>query len=110
MEPTLQAVFGANAVQDATTITLTKADFAALGFVSSADNTAESIFAAIVLNAKPQLTQAGFEANIDQSIVIENSFPNITNRGVSAAEYRNDPLTINLWKPSTGTVLNPMDY
>ena len=110
MEPTLQAVFGANAVQDASTITLTKADFAAVGLVAGADNRAESILAAILLNAKPQLNQTGFDTNIDQSIVIENSFPNITSRGINAAEYRNDPLIINLWKPSTGTARNPMDY
>ena len=68
-EPTLTQVFGTNAAQTATTLTITKADLT--GLTASANNSAESLFVAILLKAKSYLTTTNYEANIDQSVVIE---------------------------------------
>ncbi|MBC1242280.1 hypothetical protein GNE10_35350, partial [Nostoc sp. 2RC] len=56
-EPTLTQVFGANATQDATTITITKADLTGVGLTAASENTAESLFTAIVLKAQTALTE-----------------------------------------------------
>lgn len=107
-EPTLQQVFGTNAVQDATTITITKADLT--GLTAGANNSAESLLAAINLKAKAYLTQTNFDANIDQSIVIENGFSSFTIRGTNNDSYRLDQITISLAKLDTASTLDPDDY
>ncbi len=61
---TLAELFGANAVQTATTLTITKADLASTGLIPSATNSSESLLSALVLNFANQfagslLTQAG---------------------------------------------------
>lgn len=107
-EPTLQAVFGANATQDATTITIYKADLT--GLTASANNRAEALFTAISLKAKSGLTKTGFDADTDQSIYIDSGYPTFTFRGSNNDSYRVDQLTINLAKPDTASVIDPDDY
>ncbi|WP_414546514.1 hypothetical protein [Nostoc sp. CCY0012] len=107
-EPTLQQVFGANAIQDATTITIVKADLT--GLTADANNTAESLLAAINLKAQTYLTQANFDANLDQSIYIESGFSSFTTRGVNNDSYRVDPVTITFVKPDSNSTLDPDDY
>ncbi|MCC5626184.1 hypothetical protein, partial [Nostoc sp. CHAB 5715] len=72
-EPTLAQVFGANATQTATTITITKADLPRL--TPSSTNTAESLLTAILLKAQDGLPQSTFDTNLDQSIYIALGFP-----------------------------------
>jgi hypothetical protein len=107
-EPTLTQIFGTNAVQDASTITIAKADLT--GLTASTNNTAESLLTAIVLKAQSYLTLTAFDSNIDQSVYIENGFSSFTTRGTNNDPYRVDQLTLNLSKPDTGSTLDPDDY
>jgi hypothetical protein len=105
-EPTLQEIFGANASQTSTTITIAKADLP--GLTATADNRAEQLLTAINLKAKATLTQANFDANPDQSIVISQGFPSISYRGTDP--FRQDTLEIKLNKPDTSATIDPDDY
>ncbi|WYL93423.1 MAG: hypothetical protein HEQ35_05710 [Gloeotrichia echinulata IR180] len=107
-EPTLQQVFGASASQTATTLTITKADL--LRLTASASNTAEQLLSGILLTAQSYLTQANFDANINQSIVISNGYSSMTTRGTDNAAYRSDQLTVSLSKVDTQSVIDPDDY
>jgi hypothetical protein len=107
-EPTLVQVFGDNATQTGTSLTITKADLA--GLTASSSNTAESLLAAILIKAKNYLTQSNFDANIDQSIVIAGGYSSFTTRGTNNTAYRNDQLTLTLAKPDTSSTLDPDDY
>ena len=82
MEPTLTAVFGANATQDANTLTISKSDLVSTGLTSGANNTAESLLIALILKFKAALTDEGKDTNIDQSVAVVDGFsPSITTRG-----------------------------
>ena len=105
-EPTLQQIFGANATQDATTITISKADL--FGLTASASNTGESILVSINLTARNYLTEANYVSNIDQSIYIEDGLSSFTTREDTA--YRQDQITFNLAKIDTSNAINPDDY
>lgn len=108
-EPTLTQVFGAGAVQDATTFTITKADLT--GLTASANNSAESLFVAILLKAKSYLTTVNYEANIDQSVVIEtpgfNAQSLVTRNN---AQYRQYSETVNLYKVDSSSAIDPDDF
>lgn len=106
MEPTLTQVFGANAVQDATTLTISKSDLIEL--TASSSNTAESLFVAMLLKAKAHLSATNLDLNADQSISIENSFDSIVTRLNNT--YRQSSLTVNLQKLDTSTGIDPDDY
>ncbi len=105
-EPTLQQIFGSNATQDATTITLNKSD---LGITASSA-TGEAILAGVILKAEAYLTQANFDANTDQSIYISDGFSSFTTRGTNNTSYRVDQRTINLAKIDSGATLDPNNY
>jgi hypothetical protein len=70
-EPTLTAVFGSNAVQDAATLTISKADLVSVGLTASATNTAESLLAAISKLAANSLTVANQQSNPGQHVSIQ---------------------------------------
>ena len=107
-EPTLTEVFGAAATQDATTLTITKADLT--GLTASANNTAESLLVGILLKAQSFLTQTAFDADTDKSIYIENGFSSFATRGVNNDAYRVDQLTVNLAKLDTSGTIDPDNY
>lgn len=109
-EPLLTEIFGVGATQDASTLTIDKADLLAIGLTANATNTAESLLTAIVALAQTYLTQTNFDANLDQSIYIEKGFSSFTNRGENNDQYRLDQLTINLAKVDIGSTLDPDDY
>lgn len=108
-EPTLQQLFGANATQNATTLTISKADL--IGLTASANNSAESLYVAILLKAKQHLTVANYEANIDQSITITtpdfNAQTLITRNN---QQYRQFTESVNLYKVDSSSAINPNDY
>lgn len=117
MEPTIPQIFGTGATRLAATdpapaagLFIPDTALEAAGLVDPPTATAEGHLIAVTLSAKSYLTQSNFDGNLDQSLVIEDGFSNITQRGEPATEYRNDPLTINLWKPSTDNIRNPNDY
>jgi hypothetical protein len=107
-EPTLQEVFGAAAVQDANTLTISKADLAATGLTPSANNKAESLLVALIQLARVQLTPTNQETNADQSITLEDSFDSIVSR--NNQNYRQKTISLNLQKLDTANTINPNDY
>ena len=111
-EPTLSAVFGSGATQDSASVTFSKTDLATVGLTASSTNTAEAILAAIVLKAKNYLTQSNFDANLDQSILIEPGFNSIVTRtdaSGNSTEHRQFQYNINLHKLDT-SVVDPDDF
>lgn len=107
-EPTLAQIFGANATQDATQLTISKSDLAAVGLTPSTTNSAESLFVALFLIAKAQLTAANQETNPEQSITIQDSFESLVVRNNQS--YRQKSLSINLEKVDNGATIDPDDY
>lgn len=107
-EPTLQQVFGANATQTATTLTITKADLSAVGLTQNANNTAESLFVGLLLLAKSYLTDASLNSNPDQSISIVDSFDSLVTRGTN--QYRQKTYSVNLQKLDAASGIDPDDY
>lgn len=111
-EPLLTDIFGANAAQTATTLTIDKADLATVGLTASSDNTAESLLTAIVLLARNYLTEANFDANQDQSLTLLPGFDSIVQRDDGTGNlvsYQQRQFNINLHKPDS-TVIDPDDY
>ncbi|MDB9374303.1 hypothetical protein [Nodularia sphaerocarpa] len=109
-EPTITQLFGAGASQTSSAITIQKADLAGVGLSASANNTAESLLTAINLKAQQHLTQTNLDGNIDQSIVVEPGFSSFTTRGENNNSYRIDQITLNLYKPDSGSIIDPDDY
>lgn len=111
-EPTLGAIFGPNATQDGSIITISKSDLATVGLTAAAENTAESLLAAIFLLARDTLTQDSFDANQDQSIVIAPGFDSIVQRDDGTGtliSFRQNQFNLNLHKPDS-TAIDPDDY
>ena len=107
-EVPLTDVLGVGATQDATTVTIQKSSLP--GLTPAANNTAEAIFAGILLRAKAGLPQSSFDTNIDQSIYIAAGFPGFTIRGTDNTSYRVDSLTVSLAKIDTSAIIDPDDY
>jgi len=108
-EPTLAQVFGANAVQTANTLTISKADLtAAIGLTASADNTAESLLAAVIEAASKYLTDTNQQANPDQSIAFFSGSDSLITRGANT--YRRKTRTIDFDKVDSGASFSPNDY
>ncbi|MFN6499787.1 MAG: hypothetical protein RMX65_022730 [Nostoc sp. DedQUE01] len=105
-EPTLQQVFGTNATQDATTITITKADLT--GLTASGSNTAESLITAIILKASAYLNPTNQGTNTDIQITIEDSnFPQVVTR--NSAQYRQTTYNVNFQSADNYT-LDPDNF
>lgn len=109
-EPTLAAVFGANATQTSTDLVIKKSDLTGVGLTPSANNTAESLLLALNLKAQEALTEAARETNIDQSVALTDGFsPSITTR--NNAVYLRNTISIEVDKELTGAdVIDPDDY
>lgn len=106
-EPTLTQVFGANATQTATTLTLSKADFPGLN--PTATNTAESLVVAILLKNKAYLNATNQEANPDIQVTIEESdFQSFILR--NNRSYRQRTLSVNLEQLDTVGAIDPDSY
>lgn len=110
-EPSIQQVFGANAQSTSTTLSIAKADLAAVGLTASANNTAESLFVALLLMAKNSLTTTAQETNPDQSVTVAEAdfnFQTLVSR--NNATYRQSTYSVNLQKLDTGNAIDPDDY
>lgn len=111
-EPTLADVFGGNASQTTTTLTIEKSDLAAVGLTASATNSAESLLAALLVIARSALSQSNFESNLDQSVTILPGFNSIVSRDNGTSQftsYRQTQLNVNFHKLDDGA-FNPDDY
>jgi hypothetical protein len=107
-EPTLQEIFGTNATQDANSLTISKADLVSIGLTAAAENTAESLLAAIVAKSQQTLTETNRENNSDQSIYIEDGLPNYIERNEQS--FRQQSKTLTFEKLDTQTSFVPDDY
>ena len=109
-EPTLTSVFGTNVTQDATTLTISKADLSVTGLTASANNTAESLLIAIMLKFKMALTDEARDANIDQSVAVVDGFsPSITTR--NDAIYLRNTISVEIDRVLTGAdTIDPDNY
>ncbi|BAY89655.1 MULTISPECIES: hypothetical protein [unclassified Tolypothrix] len=108
-EPTLQQVFGAGATQDATSITILKADLVSTGFTSATSNRAEQIFVAILLKADDYLNETNQGTDNDIQVTIADSgYPSIVTR--NNAQYRQTTYNVNLQKADSGSTVDPNDY
>jgi len=72
-EPTLTSVFGNGANQDINTLTISKSALANVGLTAAADNTAESLFAAILKIAANTLTAEQQQLNADQHASVQSA-------------------------------------
>jgi hypothetical protein len=108
-EPTLQEIFGAGATQDATTITILKAD---LPMTALAVNRGEQIIAAMLKKASTGLGATTFGTNIDQSVSIAPGYEQIVYRTVNnnPVAYLKAPLTIDFHKIQATAGITPDDY
>jgi hypothetical protein len=105
-EPTLIEIFGVGATQNANEITILKNSLT--GLTPSANNTPESLLAAIILKAQTKLTQESQDANPEQNITIENGISSIVTR--NNQNYREYQLNINFQKIDTQTAIDPDDF
>lgn len=107
-EPTLAEVFGANATQTATTVTIDKGDLSVTGLTASASNTAESLMAAIIKRMLSNLTVENQLLNPDQSISLQIANPTIY-QSPHGDRYRQTVL-ISFDNPHTDPGILPDDY
>ncbi|MEH1857491.1 MAG: hypothetical protein V7L21_05715 [Nostoc sp.] len=116
-EPTLVQIFGTGATRLASGATtpssglfIPDSALQTAGLNTPSTGSAEGHLAAVVLNAKTYLTQANFDANIDQSLIIANGYSSFTTRGTNNDSYRQDQLTLTLAKIDIGATLDPDSY
>jgi hypothetical protein len=107
-EPSLTAVFGSGATQTADEIVISKADLVVVGLTPSANNSPESLLTAILKKAEITLTTANYDLNPDQSITIEEGFPDLPQR--NGTTWRRNQKTISFYKPDTQATIDPDDY
>lgn len=104
-EPTVPQVFGPNATQTTTQLTITKEDLTAVGLTVADTVPADKLFGALFLLARNYYTQANQEANEDQSIRISDSFTNFTTVGNNS--YREFAYTVFVRVPDTQSLFDP---
>ncbi|MEH1838128.1 MAG: hypothetical protein V7L20_05070 [Nostoc sp.] len=116
-EPTLNQVFGTGATRLASGastpssgIFIPDSALISAGLTTPTTATAEGHLVAIVKNAESYLTQANFDANIDQSLIVVDGYSSFTTRGTNNTAYRQDQKTISLAKIDVGSTIDPDDY
>ncbi len=109
-EPSLTAVFGANATQTSTDLVIKKSDLSGVGLTADANNSAESLLIAINLKAQQALSETARDTNIDQSVALTDGFsPSITTR--NNLVYLRNTISIEVDKELAGAdVIDPDDY
>jgi hypothetical protein len=107
----LQQIFGASATQDATTLTIHKADLAIVGsatpFIPASANTADSILAAIIAFAETNAPDTAAQTDPTQTVGIGDGYKSIVT--VSSVDYLLLPKTINFYSIFSGN-FNPNNY
>lgn len=108
-EPSLTQVFGAGATQDATTLTISKADLASVGLTAALNNNPEALVVALVLKWASYLNETNQTTDNDIQITIADSgFPQIVTR--NSIQYRQVTYNVNLQTPDTGFTVDPDNY
>jgi hypothetical protein len=109
-EPTIQQIFGSNAVITSGVLEITLADFANL---TPGTATGEGILIAILLNAGVTLTTENWATNPDQSVQIDlDNQPSFTSRTVNNAARleKSDSIGVTLTKVQGTNTIDPDDY
>lgn len=109
-EPNLTEVFGSNVTQDASSLTISKIDLAAVGLTASATNTAESLFVAIILQVALYLNTTNQNSiNTDIQVTVDDSgFPQLVSR--NSSQWRQITYNVNLQTPDSGFSIDPDAY
>jgi hypothetical protein len=108
-EPTLQQVFGAGATQTADTLTIPKSWLVSKGLTASANNTAESMLAALLMAASDNLTETARATDtVNRHLTILYSGQDLIE--VSGVNYRRDAFSVLLYKQQPLATLDPDDY
>ena len=97
---TLQQILGANATQDATTITLSKADLDAMvpGFTPGLNNTGDEILIAIAWYAAQTATESARATDSTRRTTITYAGYDVVSRsGLSDGEYDRRDLFTAVW-------------
>ncbi|MEH2371950.1 hypothetical protein [Nostoc sp.] len=103
---TLQQVFGANATQDATTVTIHKADLT--GLTPSATNTADSILGGIIAQAETNIPDSAVTGgDTTRTVGILDGYQTIVTVGTSQLLVL--PKTINFYSIFNST-FDPDNY
>lgn len=116
-EPTLLQIFGTGATRLASGATTPSAGLfipdsvlQTAGLANPSTATAEGHLVAIAVNAKSYLTQANFDANIDQSLILTDGYSSFTTRGTNNTAYRQDQMTLSLAKVDNTSTIDPDNY
>ncbi len=104
-EPTLVQIFGNNATQDSSILTISKSDLASVGLTANSENTAESLLAALILKAAQYLTVANQETDSDISITIEREQDTILTK--DDAQYRQYQFTVDMERLEPESAIDP---
>ena len=108
-EPTLLDIFGTGAVQDANTLTIQKSALQAKGLNPSANNTAESLLVALVLQASDNLTETARTSDtLNRGITLEYSGQDLLDQG--GINFRRDTFLVSLYRQQALTAIDPDDY
>ena len=108
-EPTLTEVFGANATQTSTTITISKADLASVGLVAASNNTAESLLVAILLKAESVLSEPNRSLDAtNRNVTVNYGGQDLVE--TNNAYYRRDAYSVLMYKTTTLAAIVPGDY
>ncbi|MBE9011033.1 hypothetical protein IQ250_12530 [Pseudanabaenaceae cyanobacterium LEGE 13415] len=108
-EPTLADVFGANATQNETSITIQKADLQALGLTPAATNRAESILVAIVMRATSALTEVNRAQDLtNRHVTVNYAGQDLIDQSGNA--FRRDAYSVLLYKSTQLATIDPDDY
>ena len=108
MPITLAQLFGPNATQDATTLTISKADLAAVGLNPLADNPAQGLFVGIFLMAAQILTDANQALDPTQLVTLGRDFDSLTTRDGNT--YTRVGYSCNFDKLTPTITIDPDDF
>lgn len=109
-EPLLGDVFGATCTQTLEAVGFYKSDLAAVGLTASANNTAESLFVALLLMARNSLTPEQRAADIaNRNVTVEFSGQDLVDQGAGNVFLR-DTFQVSLYRPTTIAAVDPDNY
>lgn len=109
-EPTVGEVFGALTFQTDEQLLLNKNDMIARGLTATANNTGESMFVAIILNAATNLTEENRLTDLPQrNVSVVYTGQDLINQGGGNVFLR-DTYQVSLYKQTTVQPIDPDNY
>ncbi|MEQ9355114.1 hypothetical protein [Coleofasciculus chthonoplastes] len=107
-EPTVPQVFGSNANQTDLILEIKKADLATVGLTPNANNTAESMFVALLLLNRQHLNTDNQANDSDIQITIQDGPESLVER--NGTTYRQRLFYIYLDTPDSPATLDPNQF